>query len=350
MSSSTDCTQNRDALKLIREGTSQEQRLVPALDPASAPVDGRSVAHGMLFGQAYSAFLKYFNMDNVEDGVWKPFFSKDVSVQLAVAAVQDVEYYKSQVKGFFDFLRDLGAGSDETEARKNLSYLFSSAGTLARELDRLKEGLPPDIQLKSVLRNLITGGLAPAFGRLIAYYKADLAILPETDRLIADLEPGLVILARPTVPFSAVFQAGLSKDWITDGSADWNAYTTAIAADPSVYGSALGVNNRINHIATHNLFTSIFDQLLKVYARTVSEGSRALEATLSERDDHEPHYALFLAFLRLFSYARTETNTLTGRHLDFYYREVLRLRERPRSRGTRTSWWNWRSTPPLTCW
>lgn len=42
-----------------------------------------------------------------------------------------------------------------------------------------------------------------------------------------------------------------------------------------------------------------------------------------------PHKALFLTFLELFSYAKQHLNTLTQRHLDFYYNEVLRLREKP---------------------
>ncbi|MFO0795319.1 MAG: hypothetical protein U0586_14810 [Candidatus Brocadiaceae bacterium] len=39
-----------------------------------------------------------------------------------------------------------------------------------------------------------------------------------------------------------------------------------------------------------------------------------MEKTITEWDRHEPHYALFLAFLRLFEFARTEMNTITGRH------------------------------------
>lgn len=43
----------------------------------------------------------------------------------------------------------------------------------------------------------------------------------------------------------------------------------------------------------------------------------------------EPHYALFLAFLDLFRVAQDDLNTITSRHLDFYYREVLQLKEKP---------------------
>lgn len=42
-----------------------------------------------------------------------------------------------------------------------------------------------------------------------------------------------------------------------------------------------------------------------------------------------PHFTLFLAFLKLFNFAQRDINTLTQRHLDFYYRDVLRLKEKP---------------------
>lgn len=43
----------------------------------------------------------------------------------------------------------------------------------------------------------------------------------------------------------------------------------------------------------------------------------------------EPHYTLFIAFLEIFKIAQDDLNTITKRHLDFYYREVLNLHERP---------------------
>ena len=90
--------------------------------------------------------------------------------------------------------------------------------------------------------------------------------------------------------------------------------------------------DQVNHLATHNLFTAICDTFLAVYARVVDEARAAVEATF-EWDGHEPHYALFLAFLKLLEYARGEANELTARHLEFYYRDVLRLAERPAEPG-----------------
>lgn len=42
----------------------------------------------------------------------------------------------------------------------------------------------------------------------------------------------------------------------------------------------------------------------------------------------QPHYALFIAFLEIFRVAQDDLNTITQRHLDFYYRDVLRLKEK----------------------
>ncbi|MEM9337729.1 MAG: baseplate J/gp47 family protein [Bacteroidota bacterium] len=49
---------------------------------------------------------------------------------------------------------------------------------------------------------------------------------------------------------------------------------------------------------------------------------------INENQQTEPHYALFQAFLELFRIAQNDLNTLTKRHLDYFYQEVLQLRER----------------------
>lgn len=42
----------------------------------------------------------------------------------------------------------------------------------------------------------------------------------------------------------------------------------------------------------------------------------------------DPHYALFLAFLQNYLLAQADLNLLTKKHLDFFYRDVLRLKEK----------------------
>jgi len=52
-------------------------------------------------------------------------------------------------------------------------------------------------------------------------------------------------------------------------------------------------------------------------------------AQLKDKGQSDPHIALFLGFLYIFKTAQDDLNTLTRRHLEFYYRDVLQLREKP---------------------
>ena len=107
-----DCTQNTDPLKLVREGTSQGQRVLAALAPASAPLNERTPAHSMVFAQAYAHYLRHDDGNGPPLGTWEKFFAQDVSVQLAVAAVQDVEQYRIRNTEAFGFLNNLDNQGD----------------------------------------------------------------------------------------------------------------------------------------------------------------------------------------------------------------------------------------------
>ena len=291
----------------------------------------------MIFARAYAAYLRFFNDQNKPDGDWQAFFGGDVSVRLAVAAVQDVDNYKSAVKAAFDFLDNLDNDADEAGLRLRLGELFGSAATLAAQLDQLARGLPDELPLKALLQNLIRKQLAPALKTLLLYHRDGmLAAGPPPGPYLTDAPPTLDILgAALTLPQALLDSTRpLSADWVTDDPApDWTQYllnlgNPALYPETGIYGGGATIFARVNHIAKHNLFTSIFDRLLKVYARVVGAADEALEESFTARDTHEPHYGLFLAFLRLYERVRAESNTLTARHMDFYYREVLRLNEK----------------------
>ena len=83
-------------------------------------------------------------------------------------------------------------------------------------------------------------------------------------------------------------------------------------------------------------FTKAFAEFVNFYDNSSSTPSgnwsnffpdqSAIEKLLkSDRDDTPPHLALFLAFLELYKQPQSIINQITARHLDFYYRDVLRL-------------------------
>ncbi len=321
------CSNSPGSDNPAREGTNQEQRFPAPLDPAYAPVNGQSVERGIVFAQQYASLLNYFDSTNTAAGDWRTFFSRDISALLALVAIEDIEEYKATITSWLDYLNNWGNLTHSELLKENLGYLYSILGTLAAKLDKFKESLPAEIALKGTLQNLIKSQLAPALKRLIGYYNGGKQLYLVKEAIPS---PTLFILRSPVVTFESTLNAGFSIDW--NIGSDW----ASINPEESVYGIKPDNSDesevifiQINHCATHTLFKSVFDQFLKVLARVISDARRALDDTLTKWDKHEPHYALFLSFLRLLEYARTEANTLTGRHLDFYYREILRFSQKP---------------------
>ena len=54
---------------LQRDGTSQAQRPLLALEPASVNVDEREIEDFLVFALRFAQKVKYYNSDNEQDGV-----------------------------------------------------------------------------------------------------------------------------------------------------------------------------------------------------------------------------------------------------------------------------------------
>ncbi|MBI0529508.1 hypothetical protein F7160_21840, partial [Dickeya dianthicola] len=71
-----------------------------------------------------------------------------------------------------------------------------------------------------------------------------------------------------------------------------------------------------------------FSAAVNAVSQLQADGRRRLQQALSHAD-HAPEVALYLTFLQLFARAQARLNRFTERHLDFYYRQVLRQQPQP---------------------
>ena len=83
--------------------------------------------------------------------------------------------------------------------------------------------------------------------------------------------------------------------------------------------------------ATDNGWEDFFRFVHDAYDRQAWANFSLEELLESLRAEQQttPHLALFFGFLYLFRIAQEDLNTITERHLDFYYREVLQFSEKP---------------------
>ncbi|MEO6550276.1 MAG: hypothetical protein ABIN94_19890, partial [Ferruginibacter sp.] len=78
----------------------------------------------------------------------------------------------------------------------------------------------------------------------------------------------------------------------------------------------------------HNLFSAQLDNLFKGILFLASRAEEIFNLVIADYPNHRPHYALFLSFIKLFRIAQDDLNRYTQRHLDFYYKEVLQLKNK----------------------
>jgi hypothetical protein len=324
------CNDQKNPLQ--HNGTAQNDRLLPGMQKDYVQVDEKTFADWIVFARAFGKYLHYTDPSNAIKGDWSVFFSTEYTSILGNIAVQDVDAYKRSIKERFDFLKDDAHKTQPDEAKAKMHELFSIIFSFAYALDDYLKLLPQKEAFRATIETLIQSKLAPALYRLLSYYKPN--VLPEGAPLKNLLQPGdlnnLKVIGLPVWSAEEIVkQKKLSAVWWVKktGSFDtWELYYESIKAETSIYGNDADAFMQLFFAANHNLFAGVFDVFLSGYSRLVKEAEKALLTALESRNTHAAHYTLFLAFLKLFRTAQNDINTLTRRHLDFYYKEVLQLK------------------------
>ena len=69
---------------LVRDGVSQTQRMLPALDPDYIKVDERAIADWLGFAHRYAELVQYYDASNLPAGDWQSFIQNDVTTVIAL--------------------------------------------------------------------------------------------------------------------------------------------------------------------------------------------------------------------------------------------------------------------------
>jgi hypothetical protein len=304
----------QDINPLTHSGTSRLDRALTALDPASAPIEGRDSKALILFAKRYAAYLQYYDLTDTKAGNWQPLMQMDIAVVLATLASDQMPLYEAYRTGINAEILNIDGGDaahlaeNEALAKKLLEamfdMLFSYIYHLDAEMQLLASGSPERLYIEATLR----GRLTDAVLTVEAYYHETLTAGLADDSSLY-IPPSLAAPATISLA-SALLSQPLS--------AIWQGTPPTV---PALAGS--GVLPRVKNLITHNLFNAVVDTILKAIGSVSAYAQTRLEATLTAMPSHTPHYALFLTFIQLFRRAQERLNGLTARHLGFYYHEVL---------------------------
>ncbi|MBI1938380.1 MAG: baseplate J/gp47 family protein [Ignavibacteriales bacterium] len=300
---------------LVRDGSSQTQRLLKALKNDYVKIDERGVDDLLAFIYKYSGKIQFYGSDNQTAGSWKDFIENDISTTVALIAQKDLSVIKSCIDKNLKIINDSAALTAKVKAAFNNIFLhiFFITDEINSWYNRSVIGLRLNIELKQSITSVLRGTLQTVAGTY-KYAKANGYLVDDTTTSVCSAHK-----------YSGDFLASsLNNVWvIADTNLSWSNYLGTISPDGTLFGNETTDIKKIKYAAQR--FETIVEKFIGAQSRIINLAPGFLEETLREYPSHEPHMSLFLAFLQLLDIAKKDLNAITKRHLDFYYRDVLQL-------------------------
>jgi hypothetical protein len=270
--------------QLIRDGISQRQRKVTALSPDFVKVDEWDLADFLVFADRLSQQIIYYKAsgqldDNQPEGDWQEFFKGSTPVQIALisktqsAIIRDK--YNQQLQIFL---------FDRTPT--NLAAIVATWQDIFQQIQDWYQGLAVDTPLQAIIKGLVQTNLQQPFLQIQAW----------------ELQSG----QNPRQQFNSNFA---------------RVFELSSAPIPSIQSIDARVELRVE-------LDAVFQVLFQNYRQVILLAPAYLMPSLADRQDLPPHLALYLGFWEVLKPARDDLNRMTQRHLDFFYRRVLRLPEK----------------------
>jgi hypothetical protein len=305
---------------LLRDGTSQAERLLKALDPTYVQVDERQIDDLLRFALKYAEKLNFYDETNQLNGNWYNFLAKDVSVLCANISGTSLDLLVKDFRSAFqklDVLAQISSPSaaDINEAKKAYLALYNPIISLMNLLGSWHDLCDEKLTLRSDLSLYFTSVFKEGF---IRFLNIDAAAASPAYSLIP---------ASPALPSGyttwALYGLTINSDWQNEITA------TAPVANNDIFVGLSSTDTTKCALAAGYFLRGIFDEFYMALLNIISRAPDYLLKSLNDFPWHKAQAGLFLAFLQLFKYAQNHINKITRRHLDFYFDKVLKLERKP---------------------
>ena len=310
---------------IFNPGGLQQQRAGERLAPETVPYDERTVSDWLVYLSKYARHINYFALTDelAPSDTWEKFFTNDVSILLARIAEEQVAELQKEIN---DLLRSPQHDTlTDAQAKASFTVLLGHVFNLVYRLNGYFANLQVTLAVREEINNRILTHFEARLKRLIAYYKA--ALLPTHDLIDATADNSL---PNGYMPSATLPEWDLNTVWFAQSAAtNWAEYYNSISADEGPYLAnvlpATTPRAKINLAARYQLLTESIKGLLSGFAAIIKVARNEFDRTITQWPEHWPDKALLISFLKLLELYRQEINTLTGRHLDHYFKEVLQL-------------------------
>ncbi|MCB0565577.1 MAG: hypothetical protein H6558_12220 [Lewinellaceae bacterium] len=279
-------------------GSSQNKRLLPALDPETLEVDGRSLADILDFIYHFAGQVYHYD-NNLELGDWRAFFAESLPFLIA-------RIHKWDIQSLEENLLRLGRSVEQQPEPEALDSIFSF-----------------------VYNELLT----PVLLWQLRFEKEGFGLGLKVNNLI------VANLQAPVKSYIAL--ANGAQKWYCIKKQDFRMFQQQgswglelldlFASDESfreVPGPAririLAVNQALAPLAAR--FLEAIVEIKRLAPDYLQESLIPLEEEYKK--SHAPHLGLLFTFLQLFRRFQLDLNKISTRHLEFFYNKVLGIQAR----------------------
>jgi hypothetical protein len=312
---------------LIRDGVSQRQRQAPALPPGYVNVDDRTLADFLVFAFCLAQQVHYYEAResgtgnqasvNARNGDWRPLWVNSTPVWIALISKTPwralSQTYKQQLDTQVSLLQRGANGEPLSELLcQNLRSILQTWAELLSHIRLWYEVLENYTPLRAIIRGLVQTNLAIVIDRMQGFDQA-YQLTAQQPAIPADVYP----------TFAHRFGLKRHPD---DNFYQRFADTFRISVGAPV-PDATPLSGAVSQAQAE--LNEVFQVLLQNFRQIIQLAPHYQIHSLEARCNHQPHIAMYISFLEVLKPAQHDLNRLSQRHLDFFYRQVLQLPERP---------------------
>ncbi|MGZ5051473.1 MAG: hypothetical protein ACXWF8_13350 [Methylobacter sp.] len=273
-----------------------------ALDPSTIQVDERTVLDHLNFAASFGGLINFYDKHNQKNGSWRPFFLKDPVILLS--AISKTDYTSKHLLFLLlgkkletldwtvGHLEQLAPTPETPQHNRLLEQLFTLIQSLFIDINDWllqMENNQQSYQLKDFIYKSVGEKLSPLLWQFLALKRTASQICPE--------------IATPDYP--------LFTDFHTLWRSTVNNAPTKFEQDANLF------------VLTQQVYRPVFS----FYMQVIDSAKHAF-LELKGKNISPPDTALLIAFVELMSVQQRQLNQLTEKHLNFYYRDILKQRNK----------------------
>ena len=272
------------------------------LNPNNFKVDDREILDFIILIKEYSKKINFYNNKNKIDGSWYELLKSDETFLIAEISKFDISNYTIN-------RLELIRRYDETlslEIKKEIfNEFYNSTLSLFEQINEwYLEALKNNLSQESSLIEL----------------ELEIAIQKKLSPLLKE--------------FLIISKSFLEKNFISNSlneklelfNSIWNLETSFFEINTE---NTEFTEDELNY--AFKKITLIFNPTYEIIYNLIIKSKKIFTKSLYENDNHKAHIGLIFTFLELLKHSYEDLNKITKKHLDLYFKKILKLKHLPAS-------------------